>query len=562
MYLLFIILILFNNNVFSTNIIQEKPKIIIKGVEKALLDNVKAHLSLSQSNCNISEKDLTSVEKKAEKEIQTALQAMGYYQAESITTVVKTETCFQAEVKITKNKPILIQSITLTLTGAAEKDEEFQNIINEIDFKVGDILHQGKYSSFKKKIQDFALEQGYFDGQWVSKIIALSEKNYSADITLHYDSGSRYKYEAIRFKQDYFHEKFLNRFIDKNHQFYSAQDLRELQENLSNTNYFSTVSYNQTLTPDKTVVIDVTLDLKRRHVFEMGVGYSTDIGVRTSFSYENRRVNRWGDSFNTYLNLSIPKIEFQVHYNQPLENPVYERRSFQLGYLYSDIDDIRTKTVVLGMQYIKKYGNWLITPYIQAQYEDSDIKNDKISAFLLKPGVNFLYSKANHKLYPTYANRFEFDISGASKTLLSDVNVIHLLAKTKLIRPLGSGRVLLRGEVGSNLGKDFNELPVSLRFFAGGDQSIRGYAYQHLTNTKTMMVLSAEYEHIIYKKWYGAVFYDMGEAFENLDNPKQSAGVGLRWRSPIGPVRLDLAFPLQDDTADNFRIHLYLGYDL
>src|SRR5690606_9543527 len=115
---------------------------------------------------------------------------------------------------------------------------------------------------------------------------------------------------------------------------------------------------------------------------------------------------------------------------------------------------------------------------------------------------------------------------------------------------------------------EFSELPASLRFFAGGDQSVRGYRYNSLGPTdasgeviggRKLLVGSLEYEHRIRGGWSAAVFYDAGNALEDYgDSLARGAGFGVRWLSPIGQVRIDLASALSED-GNPWRLHLNIG---
>jgi translocation and assembly module TamA len=117
---------------------------------------------------------------------------------------------------------------------------------------------------------------------------------------------------------------------------------------------------------------------------------------------------------------------------------------------------------------------------------------------------------------------------------------------------------------------DFDQLPPSQRFFAGGDRSVRGYPYQKIgprnadglvIGGERLLTASVEIERLIYGDYGVAAFVDAGDAFDSAPDIKVGAGVGFRWRSPIGMVRLDVAHPF-DDPDDNYRIHFTIGSDL
>src|SRR5690606_39164081 len=134
-----------------------------------------------------------------------------------------------------------------------------------------------------------------------------------------------------------------------------------------------------------------------------------------------------------------------------------------------------------------------------------------------------------------------------------------------------SARFIVRARGGITWEREFAQLPPSVRFFAGGDNSVRGYAFEALGPTddsgeviggSKLLTASFEYEHPLTGRWSLAAFVDSGNAFNGSDlDAKTGAGLGGRWQSPLGPVRLDLAVPLDDDER-SFRIHVSLGPDL
>ena len=115
----------------------------------------------------------------------------------------------------------------------------------------------------------------------------------------------------------------------------------------------------------------------------------------------------------------------------------------------------------------------------------------------------------------------------------------------------------------------FDKIPPSLRFFAGGDQSVRGYSYESLSpenddgellGGQHMLTASAEYQRRVTGNWWGATFVDTGNAFNAWwpEELKTGAGVGIRWISPVGPVRFDIAHPF-DNEEDAWRLHFAIG---
>jgi translocation and assembly module TamA len=181
--------------------------------------------------------------------------------------------------------------------------------------------------------------------------------------------------------------------------------------------------------------------------------------------------------------------------------------------------------------------------------------------------------RADDRIDTTNGDRLRFTLQGTAKNPLSEATFVQGLADAKAIHTLGGrNRLIGRAQVGYTATNDFRILPPRFRFFAGGDQSVRGYRYQSLgpkdeegnvIGGEALLVASLEYEYRFRPKWGVAVFYDTGNAFHNFSSGSlaQGAGFGVRWRSPIGPVRADIAWGISDPNHP-IVFHLNIGPDL
>jgi translocation and assembly module TamA len=189
------------------------------------------------------------------------------------------------------------------------------------------------------------------------------------------------------------------------------------------------------------------------------------------------------------------------------------------------------------------------------------------------PGIAFDRGYSDELLRPNRGYRLAFELRGAHDGLLSTASLLQVRASARgLVRLGDAGRLLGRASIGVTGFAAIDELPASLRFFAGGDRSVRGYAYKSLgplddsgevEGGRHMLTASIEYEHpVVGDDWWLAGFVDAGNAFNSDQvNVKVGYGGGLRWYSPIGRIRLDIAFP-SDREDDDWRIHFGLGTDL
>ena len=200
------------------------------------------------------------------------------------------------------------------------------------------------------------------------------------------------------------------------------------------------------------------------------------------------------------------------------------------------------------------------------------IADESGDSTLLIPGINWSRTWGDDFIYAVDGLRFDLDLRGASKEIISDTDFAQLQGTIKFISSLNkNNRFITRGTLGSTWTDAFNELPTSVRFFAGGAQSVRGYRYRSLgpvdargevVGGKYLLSGSIEFEHSFTNVWGMAIFADAGNAIDHInDDLAKGAGFGFRWKSPVGPIRLDFASALSID-GEPWRIHITIGPDL
>ena len=191
---------------------------------------------------------------------------------------------------------------------------------------------------------------------------------------------------------------------------------------------------------------------------------------------------------------------------------------------------------------------------------------------LVIPGVSWTLVEADDRIRTTKGYKGILELKGASRGLFSDTSFARASLFLKGILPVSEGlRFLARTELGTSWVGEFSELPSSQRFFAGGDRSVRGYKYKSIgpqdstgevVGGKHLAVASLEMEYFLSRNWSAAVFVDSGSSFnEKPEGFETGAGVGIRWHTLIGPIRLDYARAVTME-GEPWRIHLILGPDL
>ncbi|HXV19380.1 MAG TPA: BamA/TamA family outer membrane protein, partial [Desulfuromonadales bacterium] len=175
-------------------------------------------------------------------------------------------------------------------------------------------------------------------------------------------------------------------------------------------------------------------------------------------------------------------------------------------------------------------------------------------------------------LRPRRGYLYRLEVRGAHQALGSDTGLLQALGSANTLQPLPWGfAAFARVQAGATWQNEpLREIPPSLRFFAGGDQSVRGYGYQTLgprdsndevVGGKNLLVGSVELERALSENWGVAVFYDAGNAFDSFSDYEifQGAGLGVRRYTPVGPVKVDLARQL-GVLDPSYRVHVSIGF--
>ncbi|MFH0288566.1 autotransporter assembly complex family protein [Vibrio owensii] len=544
----------------------------IKGIDGALEDNVNAYLS------SIPEDDYSTslrFQARLEQSITEALNALGYYHAKISYTITKDND--ELIVNVKPGEPVRIKEMDVVISGEAEKDEEFTNLINKSRLKEGRILNQGEYDALKSGIRNLALQRGYFNGDFkLSRLEIVPELN-EANVRLHYDSGIRYHFGTVEILGSQIWEDRVDSLRPfKTGEPYLVSEVGEYNQNLSNTDWFSSVFVEPDLSKlddGRDLPIKVSLAPAAKNQLETGIGYSTDTGVRGTLKWKKPWVSARGHSFDTALSLSKPEQTITAGYKIPLDDVLHEYYQLQFGLKHLDNRDTESLESNLAVErHWITDGGWHKTLYVRHLYENfsQGLQEDGVQFVL--PGASFSRTRTRGGNMPMWGDKQSVTVEYGDPALLSETRVLRLLGRTSWIRGIGQNhRGLFRLEGGANVTDEFEKLSPSLRFFAGGDNNIRGYGYESisptdssgaLTGAKYMVTSTLEYQYRVHGNWWGAVFYDIGDAFNKTPEWKSGAGVGIRWASPVGPVSFDFAWGLDAEPDPEFRIHFSLGPEL
>ncbi|MBS0358239.1 MAG: BamA/TamA family outer membrane protein [Proteobacteria bacterium] len=201
--------------------------------------------------------------------------------------------------------------------------------------------------------------------------------------------------------------------------------------------------------------------------------------------------------------------------------------------------------------YVTQWHGFEITTAMNALFDRSFKKPeapDQTTQFIY-PSLVLLRTSTDNLTDNHRGYMIKWVIQGAAKNILSTQTFWQTRLDGKAMYPLNrNNRIVTRGTFGYTGTSNVATLPIALQFLTGGSQSIRGYTYQSLGPGRFLVVASAEYERRIYGKWFGAVFFDMGNSVNSLGGTtpfftqmKKSVGVGILRETPVGPIQLSVA---------------------
>jgi translocation and assembly module TamA len=565
----------------------------IRGVDEELRNNVLAYLSFERyqkGGVDLTADTVERLHNRVEREVDAALKPFGYYEPQVQSTVAREDNGqWHVVIDINPGAPVLVDHFDVHVAGPGASDPLFQRILDNLPLKSGDRLNHKAYEDIKSDLQRTAAAYGYLDARLIRNEMLVDPSNHKADIALEMDTGVRYRFGKTTIRQDVIKNSLVRRYLryHDGDPFDLTQVLRT-QFALDDSQYFANLEVLPG-DPDRenhTVPVNIHADPSRRHRYSFGAGYESDTGWRGTVGFQDHRINDSGHTFSIEVQASQEtQYSVQARYAIPVGDPATENFSLRAAAEQRNWGDVTTHTLSAGPAFTAVTGPWQHVWTINGVRTSTDSIYAPVNTTdsLFVPEVDVASVPKGYLGEPLFEHPLYLEIKGSNAALGSNANWLQAHLQAERVFPIvPKWHLLLRGEVGATFASEFSQLPTVFRFFAGGDNSVRGFAFNDLsptqqTNTcaangllvpeqvascatppnlssgftyikvggKDVLTGSVEIIRDLPKNLGIATFFDYGNAFDRWGTKlAYSVGVGLRVRLPVLTLGIDIAQPL------------------
>jgi translocation and assembly module TamA len=559
----------------------EAPKVEVafEGVDGALLENVRALSSLHRlsTSAEIDAEMVGRLVQRAPDEARTALKPFGYYAPRVSTELSEAEGRWQAKVKIELGTPVLLTEQQVEITGPGRDEPFMRQALARSPLRTGERLSHAAYDQLKGELLRAALGNGYLDAEFTTSELAVDPSLRTARARLVLATGERYRFGRTTIEQGAVRQGLVRRYLRYGEgDWYSAEALLRTQFALDDSQYFSLAEVlpEERNRSTRTVPVRITAERNRRHVYTIAAGYGTDTGARGTLGWEDRRINALGHRLRAQILTSGIEDSVSLTYAIPWTDPALEKLSFELRGFTEQSADIETSggTFKTGLTQVR--GRWQRVLSVTLDQTEDEVRTttadstlvDRNRSFLIVPGITFARLPPDFLGVNAIPTGFQVELLASTEQLGSDTNFTRIdVRDERRFELTDKWAIYVRAEIGASAVGDFQELPASYRFFAGGDQSVRGYGYEELSPVdengnkvggRHLFTSTFELQRSLPRNLVAAVFMDAGNAFDKFGDPLEySVGIGLRYRLPFLSIGLDVAQSISE-TDRSPRLHV------
>jgi translocation and assembly module TamA len=471
--------------------------------------------------------------------------------------------------------PARVDSVALDVTGAIVSSPEDAGRIPEIKKRwrlpAGARFRQGTWGEAKNDLLNALVLDGYPTARIAASEARVDPKSSSVALSVRVDSGPLFRFGAIEITglKRYPRELVENLSAARRGERYTHDALLRYQAALQASGYFSSASVSVDPVRGGATTLPVVVRVTEYPAMklDLGLGYSTDTGprARTGFSHYNTFRPGWQSQSKLTLAGKQQTLDTSLAL---LPEPDGWRNRVGAEADRTDVQGLVTERLGLtaGRAWRSPRMERDIVLKLQSEAQKIEgVPGDNVQALSLN--YSWTLRRVDDPLRPKHGYLLNLQLGGAAKELLTTRSFVRTYARGLYILPFGQrDRVHLRAEAGAVWARARDGIPNEFLFRTGGDQTIRGYAYQSLgvsqngaiVGARYLAVSTVEYQHDFTSSWGGAVFVDSGNAVDKISDYRavRGYGVGVRWYSPAGSLNFDVARASEDG---KFRFHFTIG---
>lgn len=558
----------------------------IVGLDDEEAASVRAAMTLARLPANqrrdLSEARLQFLLRRAPVEAAKALEPFGWYSPEVVLRREPARAGVRIVVAVDRGEPTRVTTLDADLEGAARDDRFVMRELPKIRPRVGERFIHADYEAGKLRVDRKLAERGYFAAKRTENRVEVRRAAKSADVRLRWESGPRHAMGEARFGANPFRPGLLEPLVDwtPGESFHRNRLLR-LQQRLVQLDYFALVEVvplEDAIGDDLAVPIGITTTPASRTSYTAALSLGSDTGFGVRAGLNRRWVNDRGHKWLADADGSQRRRGLSTQYRVPSLRRLPGWWTGELAHL-TEVPD-----TALGFDRLGIAAGWqgrrepltLSARLVFAKEETrSRLRLPGVGSrqTLLYPEVSATHREVDDLLHPEEALQLTLTLRGGSIESQGRRRFAQAELGAQWLHALDARqRLIVRGDLattayGGNPGT--LEFPASLRYFAGGDRSLRGYGYREVgprfagesIGGLHRAVASVEYQYDVLPAWGAAVFVDAGDAFNTRSgfDPKIGVGIGARWRSPVGLVGIDVARGLDEVAGGGTRLHLGFG---
>ncbi len=545
--------------------------------QRPLLEN---HLDLYRwrTSERLDETQLRRLVAQAPTQIRAFLASEGFYSPRVAASLEPAGTSWKVLLNVDPGAPVRIGRVDLKIAGSfddgsAGNRARLEKLRADWSLRSGAVFRHANWESAKRAALRALLLDKYPAAAISASQATVNPEAGTADLAMTLDSGPAFSFGPLRIQGL---RRYPASVVERLNPIrpgepYAQAKLLDLQSRIQDSPYFTNASVHMDIDPAHplTVPIQAEVEENRARTLGFGIGMSTDTGPRAQVDY--RDLNLLDRAWRLSGSLKVAQKEqilgSELQFPQTRQG---NRDSITATLTHTDVEGQVTRALTLGAQRSRIQGKIETTRGLRYYSEQQDIAGapgDRRSS--LVPSWSWTRRDVDSLLYPRRGYLLNVQAAAAHQALLSDRSFVRGYGKATWFHPVGDkGQLILRGELGAVAANSRDGIPSDLLFRTGGDQTVRGYAYQSLgvsegdaiVGGRWLAVASAEYVRWLTPTWGAALFVDAGDAADQASDlhPVLGYGLGARWRSPIGLLGLDLAYG--QETGET-RLHFAVGFN-